>query len=78
METQKNLSRLLPHLENLTTYLEMYIDVQKQGVEGILSEIDRNDVNIALENLVDGVNSVKQFSNTFEIQSNVVDDRIKT
>jgi hypothetical protein len=78
METQKNLSRLLPHLENLTTYLEMYIDVQKQGVEGTLSEIDRNDVNIALENLVDGVNSVKQFSNTFEIQSNVVDDRIKT
>jgi hypothetical protein len=78
METQKNLSRLLPYLENSTTYLEMYIDAQKQGIEGTLSEIDRNDVNIALENLVDGVNSVKQFSNSFEIQSNAVDDRIKT
>ena len=78
IETQKNLSRLLPHLENSTTFLDMYIDAQKPGIEGKLTEIDRNDVNIALENLIDGVNSVKQFSSKFELQSNVVDDRIKS
>ena len=55
-----------------------YIDAQKPGIEGKLTEIDRNDVNIALENLIDGVNSVKQFSSKFELQSNVVDDRIKS
>ena len=78
METQKNLSKLLPYLENSATFLEMYIDAQKPGINGTLTDIDRKDVNIALENLIDGVNGVKTFANLFECESNIVDSRIKT
>ena len=77
IETQRNLLKLLPHLENSITFLEMYIDAQQPGLNGTLSEVDKNDINTALENLVDGVENVKAFVKTFECESDKADNRIK-
>jgi hypothetical protein len=66
-ELQSNLSKSLPYLEKTTTFLEMYIDAQKPGVEGTLSNVDRNDINFSLDQLINNVNDVKEISEKFEL-----------